>query len=427
MPATCAIIWFRRDLRLHDNAAVAAAIESGLPLVPVYIHDPAAPRAPGAASRWWLHQALTDLSQELDKHDLPLVFFRGDTTQILQSLASSGKIFCNHTYEPGEEKFLSQFGGKISAHHAGVMFAPAAFKAYQVFTPFYNYCQKLENPKPVQVWLSYAKASKSLPKGVPLEELQLLPERNWDHGFYKFWKPTRAGGLKRLEKMETSEEEYKKNRDFVFEDSTSMFSPYLAWGQIGPREVAAELTPGSALMRQLFWREFAIHTLYRHPHMAQGQPLRPEWSAFPWKHNDKHFEAWKTGRTGYPLVDAAMRQLWTIGWMHNRARMVAGSFLVKHLLIPWQQGERWFWETLVDADLANNVFGWQWIAGCGADAAPYFRVFNPTLQKEKFDPDESYCRQWIPELGTDKYPKPIVSAQKGREAALAAYKKFKKK
>ncbi len=428
MPASYAIIWFRRDLRLHDNPAVAAAIESGLPLWPIYIHDDAAAFAPGAASRWWLHHALQDLATELDNHDLKLTLFAGDTSEILKKLSvKSSRIFCNYTYEPGEESFIKKIGDKVSAHHGSVLFSPQSIKPYKVFTPFYNFCQKLERPKPLQVWLSYAKAGKGVDKGVVLGELNLLPKENWAHGFYKFWKPTRAGGLARLKKMEAGQADYKKTRDLVFEDGTSMLSPYLAWGQLGPREVAEELATDGALARQLFWREFAIHTLYHHPHVGLGQPLKKEWTRFPWKENERLFEAWKRGQTGYPLVDAAMRQLWTIGWMHNRARMVAGSFLVKHLLIPWQRGQEWFWETLVDADLANNSFGWQWIAGCGADAAPYFRIFNPTLQKEKFDPDETYCKQWIPELGTAKYPKPIVTAQKGREAALAAYKKFKKK
>lgn len=420
-----AVIWFRRDLRLHDNPAVAAAIESGLPLLPVYIHDENAPHVPGAASRWWLHQALTDLAEQLDKHELTLVTYRGDTADILKDLcATSAKIFCNATYEPDEEKFLKTFGDKISLHHGSVLFAPGSLKPYKVFTPFYNFTQTLELPKPVQSWLSYVKPAQHTLPGVTLQELKLLPQRNWDHGFYKFWQPTRAGGKKRLDKMTASEDDYKKNRDFVFEDGTSMLSPYLAWGQWGPREVAAELNRQGAFFRQVIWREFAIHTLAHNPHTAQGHPLKPEWAHFPWKHDKKLFDAWKKGRTGYPLVDAAMRQLWTIGWMHNRARMVTASFLVKHLLIPWQAGERWFWDTLVDADLANNVFGWQWVAGCGADAAPYFRVFNPTLQKEKFDPDEAYCKKWIPELGTDKYPKPIIAPEDGRAAALNAYKKF---
>lgn len=413
-------------MRLNDNPAVAAAIESGLRLWPIYIHDTAAPFAPGAASRWWLHYALQDLAAQLDNHDLPLTLFSGPAAEIIKKLSpQADKIFCNFTYEPGEEKFLKNLGGKIAAHHGSVLFEPKSIKPYKVFTPFYNFCQKLQLPKPVQAWLSYAKAAKPPEKGQPLEDLKLLPAENWAHGFYKFWKATRAGGLARLKKIVAQESDYKKYRDYVFEDGTSMLSPYLAWGQLGPREVAEQLALGGELLRQIFWREFAIHTLYHNPQVALGQPLKPEWTKFPWKENERLFEAWKRGQTGYPLVDAAMRQLWTIGWMHNRARMVAGSFLVKHLLIPWQRGERWFWDTLVDADLANNSFGWQWVAGCGADAAPYFRIFNPTLQKEKFDPDEAYCKKWIPELGTHDYPKPIVSAQKGRQAALEAYHKFK--
>lgn len=425
------VVWFRKDLRLDDNAAFGAAVASGHPVCPVYIHDgaPTVGRALGAASRWWLHHALEDLSAQLAGRGLTLYFFCGNTGSILKNLLpSSHKIYCNHTYEPGEEEFLKSLGDRIEVFHSGVLFSPITAKPYQVFTPFYKYCLTQKLPQPCRLPSGRFLPAEAPAGAVKLNALELLPKKEWAKGFVQYWTSTRAWALDRLKNFASNTQDagYKDRRDFVAEDATSRLSPYLAWGQIGPAEVAAAVPHAGAFLRQIFWREFAIHTLYHNPHTARGFPLRLEWKKFPWQENDKFLTAWQRGKTGHPLVDAGMRQLWSLGWMHNRARMVAASFLVKHCLVPWTDGEAWFWDTLVDADLANNVFGWQWVAGCGADAAPYFRVFNPSLQKERFDAQEKYCSRWIPELNTLQYPQPIVSNEAGRGAALTAYEEFKK-
>jgi deoxyribodipyrimidine photo-lyase len=224
-------------------------------------------------------------------------------------------------------------------------------------------------------------------------------------------------------------EGYAESRDYPCIEGTSRLSPHLHFGEISPRHVAAACAAhrgasSREFLRQLGWREFAHHLLYHFPHTT-SKPLRPQFARFPWKKNVEGFKRWRQGRTGFPIVDAGMRQLWSTGWVHNRARMIAGSFLVKDLMLPWQEGARWFWDTLVDADLANNTLGWQWVAGCGADAAPYFRIFNPDAQAEKFDPDKTYVRRWIPELGSPLYPAPLVDHRKARERALDAFASIK--
>jgi deoxyribodipyrimidine photo-lyase len=271
------------------------------------------------------------------------------------------------------------------------------------------------------------------PHSLALSDLALEPSVDWASGFRETWKPGEPGALNQLERfVRESLAGYPANRDRPAMAGTSHLSPHLHFGEISPGEVRRAILKvasenreaADAHLRQLGWREFAYHLLFHYPESIH-QPLRPEFSAFPWRMNPENFKAWTRGKTGYPLVDAGMRELWRTGWMHNRVRMVAASFLVKHLLIDWQEGARWFWDTLVDADLANNTLGWQWVAGCGADAAPYFRIFNPSLQTEKFDPESSYIRRWIPEFGSAKYPKPIVDHAETRARALAAFAKIR--
>ncbi len=265
-----------------------------------------------------------------------------------------------------------------------------------------------------------------IPNSIEIDEIGI------GSGFEKYWEPGEAGAQKALRKLIGKNlENYPTGRERPDWDATSRLSPHLHFGEIGPRQIREAVLQSRVIastclsfLRQLAWREFAHHLLFHFPHTT-NEPLRPEFKKFAWKMERKKFEAWKEGRTGHPLVDAGMRQLKETGWMHNRVRMIAASFLVKDLLIPWQAGAGWFWERLVDADLANNTLGWQWVAGCGADAAPFFRIFNPAIQAEKFDPEGHYIRRWIPEYGTDRYPKPIVDHRHAAIAALAAYRKIR--
>ncbi|MCC6144121.1 MAG: FAD-binding domain-containing protein, partial [Candidatus Hydrogenedentes bacterium] len=301
------------------------------------------------------------------------------------------------------------------------------------------------------------------PESVPVEDLDLLPGIPWDRGIREAWTPGAAGAQAELQRfLDDALHHYANDRDRMDRPGTSRLSPHLHFGEISPRMVchavqqyaAVEERSGliagaEAHVRQIYWREFAHHLLYHFPH-TPGEPLREAFRAFPWRHDEAALRAWQHGQTGYPIVDAGMRELWATGWMHNRARMTAASFLVKHLLLPWQAGAKWFWDTLVDGDLANNTLGWQWTAGCGADAAPYFRVFNPILQGRKFDPEGDYVRRWVPEIAGlpdaylhapweapdedaraagvilgETYPKPIVDHAAARDRALAAYQEIK--
>jgi len=290
-----------------------------------------------------------------------------------------------------------------------------------VFTAFWNACQRVTAPPhPLPVPRKIPPPS-SWPKSLEISNLQLEPAIDWADGIRKAWNPGETSAKDRLRKfLRTGIQDYAVERDRPDRAGTSRLSPHLHFGEIGPRQIwhAAEGAPDRMpFLREIAWREFAHHILFHFPHTPHD-PLRPEFRTFPWRMDEKGLRAWTRGETGYPLVDAGMRELWRTGWMHNRVRMVAASFLVKHLLIPWQEGAAWFWDTLVDADLANNTLGWQWVAGCGADAAPYFRIFNPVLQGEKFDPEGVYVRRWVPE--TARPTAPIVDHAAARNRALAA-------
>ena len=472
------LVWFRRDLRLDDNPALRQALRSGHPLLPVFIlpaeedggRSGPAPEAPGGASRWWLHHALADLSRQLEARGSLLLLRRGDPMRVLPALAAeagSRALFCNRCFEPVEDARdaalkdrLETAGVSMEQSNSHLLFGPQAVTnqsggAFKVFTPFHRRLLALPKPSPAGAapegpWPT----PDPFPVGDRLESLGLLPKVPWDAAMGRFWKPTRAGAWARLESfLGSALSQYPEGRHRPDLDGTSRLSPYLHFGQIGPREVLARVlgweseTGGSAatFISELHWREFAYHILHHFP-LTPQQPLRPEFRAFPWKLNSGMVRRWRHGQTGYPIVDAGMRQLWETGWMHNRVRMIVASFLVKHLLQPWTEGARWFWDTLVDADLANNTLGWQWVAGCGADAAPYFRIFNPILQGLKFDPDGSYVRQYVPELEElpaplihhpwqatplellrygvhlgKSYPRPMVDHAHGRAQALAAF------
>jgi deoxyribodipyrimidine photo-lyase len=448
------ILWFRNDLRLDDHPALAAACRGRV--VPLFIWAPEeeSPWEPGAVSRWWLHHSLERLSAALEKAGAPLVVRRGPSLDALRAVArevAATHVAWNRRYEPAVvkrdtaiKKALVADGFVAESFNGALLFEPVHVatkegKPYQVFTPFWR--SLLARPEPAEPVAAPKKLlAASTTSGKPLKslslgELDLLPTTPWDNTMRKTWSPGEAGATKRLTAfLETRLSGYGTERDRPDHDGTSTLSPSLHFGEISPRRVwhavrhaagdrpVAKLTgDAEVFLRELGWREFASHLLYHFPHTTDA-PLRSDYARFPWAKDPVGLRAWQRGRTGYPIVDAGMRQLWATGWMHNRVRMIVASFLVKDLRISWLEGARWFWDTLVDADLAANTLGWQWAAGCGADAAPYFRIFNPTTQGEKFDPDGDYVRTWVRDLGRN-YPEPIVDHAEARKLALEALKK----
>lgn len=413
------IVWFRNDLRLSDHPALEAA--SGRPAVPVYIWSPdeEGEWRQGAASRWWLHHSLVALDADLRRRGSRLILRRGPASAALARLVKETEAVAVHwhrRHEPWaaaqERSVMSElravgcevrvFAGRLLADPETLL--NASGRPFQVFTPFYRaLVQRLTAAEP-SVGSSAPdrmQGATSRLASASIGELGLLPTVSWDDGLRRAWTPGEAGAHLRLQRfLAGAVQDYAERRDRPDLDGVSRLSPHLHFGEISPRQVwhAAHAIPGAEpFLRQLVWREFSYHLLHHFPHTPVA-PLRPEFASFPWRSDRHGLRAWQRGQTGYPIVDAGMRQLWSEGWVHNRVRMLVASFLTKDLLIPWQDGARWFWDTLVDADLANNTQGWQWTAGCGADAAPYFRVFNPVTQGMKFDPDGAYVRRWIPEL-----------------------------
>lgn len=428
MNAKPSIVWFRQDLRLQDNPALSAALQRGGPVVPLYIWSPEEEGdwPPGAASRWWLHHSLQSLDRSLRERGSRLIVCRGSSLAALRSLiAASGAdaVFWNRRYEPSARERdrdaqdrLAAEGVAVRHFNSALLFEPTDIAnrnglPFQVFTPFWKACLESFTPGRLPALPGMFRMPAPALPSLSIADLDLLPGVDWAAGLRASWQPGEPGASARLQSFVANGlARYPDRRDQPDLDGVSRLSPHLHFGEIGPgqiweaiQETGAPGHMGSApasgwsYLRQLGWREFAHHLLYHFPTTPEA-PLRPEFADFPWQEDPGAFKAWQRGRTGYPLVDAGMRQLWTTGWMHNRVRMVVASYLVKDLLIPWQTGARWFWDTLVDADLANNTLGWQWTAGCGADAAPYFRIFNPVKQGEKFDPDGGYIRRWVPEL-----------------------------
>jgi deoxyribodipyrimidine photo-lyase len=465
------VVWFRNDLRLDDNPALDAA-RAGAPLVALYVldDDSASDWRMGAASRWWLHHSLEALAADLAKLGVALTLRRGRAEFALEGLiAETGAraVYWNRLYEPwamrrdGELKArLRASGLTVESFNGSLLFEPTHLRNkagdhFKVFSPFWRACLATGGPSaPLAAPRKLVAAP--APSSDALADWRLLPTKpDWAGGLRETWRAgEKAARLRLAGFLKNTVGDYKVARDFMAQEGVSHLSPHLHFGEISPRRVWAETMGavgdvGLPFLRELGWREFCHHLLVASPHMPE-LPLDQRFADFPWAKNAKAFDAWTKGRTGYPLVDAAMRELWLTGYMHNRARMVAASFLVKHLLLPWQDGERWFWDTLVDADLANNSGGWQWVAGCGADAAPYFRVFNPVLQGEKFDPEGDYVRRYVPELAKlparwihrpheapeealaaagvrlgKTYPRPIVDHASARARALAAFEELR--
>jgi deoxyribodipyrimidine photo-lyase len=431
------IVWFQQDLRLADNPALHAAARRGGPVIPVYIWSPEEEGewAPGAASRWWLHRSLLALDADLRKRGSRLILSKGPVIAALKRLASgadASAIYWNRRYEPAavaRERALAELPLETQSFNSALLVEPwdmlnKGGKPYQVYTPFRRRLQLEARPSRPLRALGKVSTPGKWPRSAPLESLRLLPGVEWYGEMDKAWRPGEAGAHARLKTFLKSRiRAYASAREHPAVPGTSALSPHLHFGEIGPRQIWHALGAsgrGSPFLAELIWREFAYHLLYHFPRTAQ-EPLRKEFARFPWKRDARALRAWQRGRTGQPLVDAGLRELWAIGWMHNRVRMIAASFLVKNLLVPWQEGARWFWDTLVDADLANNTLNWQWVAGCGADAAPYFRIFNPESQTKRFDPAHAYIKRWAPDHQSSGYPKLIVDLRKSREAALDAY------
>ena len=468
------IVWFRRDLRLMDNPALHAAAESGRPVIPLHVLDETpAVRAPGAAALWWLDKSLRALATDLEARGSRLILRRGEAAAIVADLAEStgaGSVLWNRLYDGGAiardtalKSALKARGVAAESFNAGLLSEPWMLKTktgepYKVFTPHL----KALRGSIGDVTLHRAPDRLAPPSHWPasdnLDGWALHPTRpDWSGGFDD-WTPGEAGADARLHTFLDDElADYPRARDAPASEGSSRLSPHLHWGEIGPRQVwrAVEAavhrhphlrSAADKFLAELAWREFNHQILFHHPDLATAN-YKPAFDRFPWSEGRKGLAAWKRGQTGYPMVDAGMRQLWTTGFMHNRVRMIAASFLIKHLLIDWRIGERWFWDTLVDADEANNPANWQWVAGSGADASPFFRIFSPMGQGERFDADGAYVRRWVPELARldaryihapwtapdaalaeagvalgETYPRPIVDHPVARERALEAFK-----
>ncbi len=466
------VVWFRKDLRLNDNPALARALTSGKKIIPIFVWDKeeGGDWKAGSASRLWLHHALNSLSESIGKLGGRLILAKGKPAQILPSIAretQAEEVLYGRVYDPGGlatqqavEDALETAGIRSESFNASLLNEPWEIKnlserPFQVFTPYWKKARSGIHRKPEFYQpekLSFADANGS---SLKTDSLELVPDHPWTEKVARHWEISESAGMALIERTATQiAGTYSTLRDLPGQDGTSRLAPYLAWGLVSPRQVCQAIlqvhpegddASSQVYLSEIGWREFSYHLLYHFPSIP-NEPLRPKYANFPWLSDSKALQKWQSGQTGYPMVDAGMRQLYETGWMHNRVRMVVASFLVKHLLISWKEGARWFWDNLVDADLASNTQGWQWAAGCGADAAPYFRIFNPITQGEKFDPQGKYARHWIPELGkipdslifrpweappellsgpADHYPSPCVNHPEARARALGALSTLK--
>ncbi|MET3810299.1 deoxyribodipyrimidine photo-lyase [Arthrobacter sp. UYEF3] len=468
------LVWLRDDLRLDDNPALAEAEALGRPLTVVYVLDEVSPgvRALGGAAKWWLHHSLASLAADLEAVGSRLLLRSGPAERVIQQVAEetgAARVLWNRRYggperavDAGLKEWASRQAITAASFQASLMFEPWTVRTgsggpYKVFTPFWKACLDAPEPRlpleaPDRLPGPARNAAGELPGSEALEDWGLLPRRpDWSAGLAADWTPGEAGAHRRLDDfLDGPAVEYGTGRDVPGVEGTSRLSPHLRFGEISPFRVwhaLRERFPHGApadvgiFRSELGWREFCWQLLYENPQLA-SRNYRPEFDRFAWQTpSDAELQAWQQGRTGYPLVDAGMRQLWQTGWMHNRVRMAAASFLVKNLLADWRLGEAWFWDTLVDADAASNPANWQWVAGSGADASPYFRIFNPVTQSKKFDAAGRYLREFVPELaglddralhepwkadgGAPDYPAPIVGLPESRARALETYQRLK--
>ncbi len=473
-----ALVWLRNDLRIADNPALFHARESGAPVLPVFILDENAPHAPGAASRWWLHHSLIALAEAMKDAGTRLTLRRGNAADVLSKLieeTGAGAVYWNRRYYPAHVEAdktlkagLTDDGIAVKSYNGNLLREPWELKTktgdhYKVYSPFWRALQKAgparDAPAPAMQKIA---GPARYPKSDALADWDLLPTKpNWAEEIASIWSPGEKGARERLNDfLGEAVNHYADGRDRPDREFTSRLSPHLAFGEISPltiwRETRARIDAGDIassaaekFLSEIAWREFSYNLLFHHGDLPEA-PLRKEFANFSWRNDAEGFKTWRKGLTGYPIVDAGMRQLWRTGWMHNRVRMIVASFLIKDLLIPWQKGEAWFWDTLVDADLANNAASWQWVAGCGADAAPYFRIFNPVTQGKKFDPDGNYVREFVTELAEmpvkyihapweapedvlreagvslgKTYPMPILDHGEARRRALERYDEAK--
>jgi deoxyribodipyrimidine photo-lyase len=469
-----ALIWFRQDLRLADNPALDAAIASGRPVVAAFVFDPSlgGPWAMGGAARWWLHHSLAALARAIEARGGRLILRRGRWAEVIPALVretGAAQVHAGRLYAPWERaaddavaKQLGAMGVPITGQTSLLLHEPWAIRTqqggpYGVYSPFSRAVFAAGPPAEPSPAPARIPTVARQPASDTLADWRLLPQTpDWAGGLRETWQPGEDGAHARLEAfIAQALDRYGDARNIPGIESSSRLSPHLRFGEISPRQVwhavSTAMQPrgrahDSAItfLKEVIWREFSYHLLWHRPEMPDA-PLKEAFADFPWREDPRLLRAWQKGRTGYPIVDAGMRQLWHTGWMHNRVRMIAASFLVKHLLQPWQAGEAWFWDTLVDADAASNSASWQWVAGCGADAAPYFRIFNPIMQGEKFDADGAYVRAWVPELALlpdqfihrpweapalvlkeagvvpgRTYPAPLVDHAQARARALAA-------
>jgi deoxyribodipyrimidine photo-lyase len=466
MSMSNSIVWLRNDLRLSDNPALIAAERSGKGVLPVYIYDLETPgmRPAGAASRWWLHHSLNALDAAFRAVGSRLILRKGCAETVIRELVAecnADAIFWNRAYDQGSrdretllKKACREQGITVESFKANLLYEPwevttQSGQPFKVFTPFWRACSRRPPSRRPLASPQRLSPPDSWPASDRLDSWSLLPRTpDWAGGLREAWVPGEAHARLRLaEFIEQGLPHYHIGRELPAVESTSRLSPHLAFGEVSPLQIWHAVTTGKPsldadkFLSELGWREFAHSILFYEEDIARLN-VRREFDAFPWRDPDEdgRLEAWQRGRTGYPIVDAGLRELWATGWMHNRVRMIAASFLVKDLLIDWRIGEGWFWDTLVDADAANNPVGWQWVAGSGVDAAPYFRIFNPVLQGEKFDTKGDYVRRWIPEIAKlpndkihrpwlakvapDVYPAPIVDHAAARNHALALYRRL---
>jgi deoxyribodipyrimidine photo-lyase len=462
-----ALVWFRQDLRLTDNPAFVEACTHHAVVIPLYIHDEKSALL-GGAQAWWLHHSLTALRKSLEKQGLSFVLRSANSLETILELVKEffvEAVYWNRCYEPQaiarDKKIkasLLEKGIVVHSSNGSLFHEPWTIKNksndfYKVFTPYWKHCrQALHAPEPFCLIQH--------PQGIAiqsdgLEEWKLLPRLNWASQFSAYWTPGEKGAQEKLQEfIARGLKGYKEDRNFPAKNATSRLSPHLHFGEISPwailrtielakQDPNCDLTSAEHFLSEMGWREFSVYLLYHFPKLDSDN-FKNAFDAMPWENNQEYFIRWKKGLTGYPLIDAGMRELWSTGYMHNRVRMVVASFLTKGLFIDWRLGADWFLDTLLDADLANNSASWQWVAGSGVDAAPYFRIFNPVLQSQKFDPEGEYIRKWVPELafcspksihepwasphtGTLSYPKPMVSHQESRAMALHYYKQIQNK